>query len=85
MLERRVEILEQLPERVTALESQIVQLRDEMRSEFSATRLDLRAEIRAGDGETRREMRELFAASERHARVLHEDVIARIAAISNGR
>jgi hypothetical protein len=30
-LERRVEILEQLPERVTALEVQIVQLRDEMR------------------------------------------------------
>ena len=44
-LERRVEILEQLPERVTALEVQIVELRDEMRSEFSATR----AMIRAGD------------------------------------
>jgi uncharacterized Ntn-hydrolase superfamily protein len=40
-----VEILEQLPERVTALEVQIVQLRDEMRSEFSATR----AMIRDGD------------------------------------
>jgi hypothetical protein len=45
-LEKRVEILEQLPKRVTALESQIVLLRDEMRSEFSATR--------ARDDETRR-------------------------------
>ena len=60
MLERRVEILEQLPERLTALEVQIVELRDEMRAEFSATRVEgregdehvmgtLREEIRAGD------------------------------------
>ena len=72
-LERRVDILEQLPERVTALEVQIVQLRDEMRSEFSATRADLRAEIRAGDEETRR-----------HLRVLHEDLVSRIAALKEG-
>lgn len=72
-LERRVEILEKLPERVTALESQIVQLRDEMRSEFSATRADLRGEIRAGDEETRRLMR-----------VLHEDVVQRIATLKEG-
>jgi len=95
-LESRIEILEQLPHRVTALESQIVQLRDEMRSEFSATRLEarsggdeirrtLREEIRAGDEGTRREMRELFAAAERHARILHEDVITRIAAIREDR
>lgn len=37
-LERRVENLEQLPDRVSAVESQIMQLRDEMRNEFSATR-----------------------------------------------
>ena len=78
MLERPVEILERLPERVTALETQIVQLRDEMRAEFSATRTDARAgdervvqtlreEIRAGDDETRRFMR-----------ILHEEVIERI-------
>ena len=69
-LERRVGILEKLPDRVTALESQIVQLRDEMRSEFSETRSDLRGEIRAGDEETRRLMR-----------VLHEDVVQRIATL----
>ncbi len=39
-LERRVEILEQLPDRVTAVESQIMQLRDEMRSGFSAVRAE---------------------------------------------
>jgi hypothetical protein len=99
-LERRVEILEQLPERVSALESQIVLLRDEMRSEFSATRAMsrqgddtvvktlleeiresnentvrvLRDEIRAGDDETRRYMR-----------VLHEDLVQRIATLAEGR
>ena len=66
ILEKKVEVLERLPERVTAVESQLVQLRDEMRAEFSATR----AEMRAGDEETRRLMR-----------VLYEDVIARLAAI----
>ena len=70
ILERKVEILERLPERVTAVELQLVQLRDEMRAEFSATR----AEIRAGDEETRRFMR-----------VLHEEVISRLAAVQNGR
>ena len=73
-LERRVEILEQLPERVSALESQIVQLRDEMRSEFSATRAVL----------TER-MEFLFDANERHMRMLHEDLVQRIATIKEGR
>jgi hypothetical protein len=129
-LEKRVEILEKLPERVTALESQIVQLRDEMRSEFSATRTEIRAgddetrrtlreeiragdeetrrtlreEIRAGDEETRRTLREeiragdeetrrvltgrmesLFDKNERHMRLLHEDLVERIARMSEGR
>jgi cell division protein FtsB len=68
-LGRRVETLEQLPERVTALESQIVQLRGEMRSEFSETR-DM---IREGDEETRR-----------HMRLLHEDLVGRIATLREG-
>ena len=99
-LERRVEILEQLPERVTALESQIVQLRDEMRSEFSASREEIRAgdeqvittlreEIRAGDKETRRTLTErmesLFDENERHMRLLHEDLVERIARTGEGR
>ena len=99
-LERRVEILEQLPQRVTALESQIVLLRDEMRSEFSAVRGEIRAgdeqviktlreEIRAGDEQTRRvlteRMESLFDANERHMRLLHEDLVERIARMGEGR
>lgn len=63
MLEQRVELLIQLPERVSALETQIVLLRDEMRAEFSATRADARER----DEETRRFMR-----------VLYEDLVARL-------
>jgi hypothetical protein len=59
MLERRVEILERLPERVTALETQIVLLRDEMRAEFSATR----AETRAGDERVIQALREEIGTS----------------------
>ena len=40
-LERIVEPLRGLPDRVTALEVQVVQLRTEMRSEFSAIRRDM--------------------------------------------
>jgi hypothetical protein len=80
-LARRVDILEQLPDRVSALESQIVQLRDEMRSEFSATR--------KRDEETRRvlteRMESLFEANERHMRLLHEDLVQRIATIREER
>ena len=80
-LERRVEILERLPDRVTALESQIVQLRDEMRSEFSA--------VRADAVETRRvlteRMESLFDANQRHMRLLHEDLVERIARMGEGR
>jgi hypothetical protein len=48
-LEQRVILLEQLPGRVEALELQIVQLRGDVRAEFSATREELRQEIRAGE------------------------------------
>ena len=48
--------LEELPRRMDRLESQIVQLRTEMRDEFSA----VRTEMRSGDEETRRYMRMLF-------------------------
>jgi hypothetical protein len=52
-----------------ALESQIVRLRGEMRGEFSA----VRSEIRSGDEETRTQMR-----------VLHEDLVSRIAMLGEG-
>ena len=106
ILERKMQSLEGLPDRVASLEVQIVQFRAEVREEFSAVREEmralgetlraeirglgeslrgesqslaetLRAEIRAGDDETRRQMR-----------VLHEAVIARFALLDehlNGR
>jgi hypothetical protein len=70
VLEETVKELAVLPTRVEALELQIVQLREEMRGEFSA----VRREIRDGDEETRRYMR-----------VLHEEVMARIATLAEGR
>lgn len=103
-----------MPDRVTALESQVLHLRTEMRDEFSALRAEirdgddetrevLRAEIHAGDGETRRVLRaEIRAGDEetrrvlraeiragdqetqRLMRVLHEDVIGRIAQLGEG-
>ena len=76
-LKQKVEELAALPARVGRLEEQIVQLRTEMRGEFSAVRQEmrtmrdaLRSEMRDGDEETRRYMR-----------VLHEEVIDRIARI----
>jgi hypothetical protein len=54
-LERKVERLEELPRRVSALELQISQFRDEVRVEFSAVRgemrglgVQLREEMRGG-------------------------------------
>jgi hypothetical protein len=69
-LEQQIQALVGLPERMASLESQFQQFRSDVREEFSA----LRMEIRTGDEETRRFMR-----------VLHEDVISRIAAIGESR
>jgi vacuolar-type H+-ATPase subunit H len=70
VLEMKVGSLEELPARMSAVESQIVQLRNEMRGEFSA----VRQEMRALNEETRSEMR-----------MLHEEVLDRIAKIGEGR
>jgi hypothetical protein len=75
-LERTVEGLSALPSRVEAVEGQMLQLRSEMRSEFSAIRdefVQVRAEIKAGDEETRTQMR-----------ILHEAALARIAMVAEG-
>ena len=104
--------------RVTALEVQFVQFREEVGDEFSATREELRQEIRGGDEETRRQLSDEIRAGDeetrrqlrdeirggdeetrrllrdeirggdeetRHLmRVLHEDVISRIALLDRG-
>jgi hypothetical protein len=74
ILEQKVERLELLPDRMTTLESQILQLGDDMRAEFSAIRREIaaavdgvRTEIRTGDQETRREIHSLLG-----------DVVARL-------
>jgi hypothetical protein len=63
-------------------------LRDEIRAGDEETRRILRDEIRAGDEETRRILRDEIRAgdeeSRRHALVLHEDVISRIALMQEG-
>jgi len=95
-LETRVTALEQLPARMDALVVQVSQLRGEMHAEFSAIRSEMRAgdeavtgtlreEIRAGDEETRRSLREEIRTGDERiltqARVLHEEVISRLAMI----
>ena len=89
VLERKVESLEKLPERMDLLELQFLQFREEVRAEFSATRAELRAEIRAGDEQTRVDLRaEIRAGDEEtrtYMRVLHEEVLSRIALIDEHR
>jgi len=71
MLEARDEILKQLPDRVTAVEEQILQLRDEMRAEFSASR----AKARAGEEGVVRTLRdEIREGNERVMQTLREDI-----------
>ena len=75
-LEHRVTHLDGLPERVGAVEAQIVQFRAEVRDECSAVREEMAsgfAEVRAEIEETRRFMR-----------MLHEEVISRIATMGEG-
>ena len=98
-LTQRVEILEQtvaelasLPARMSAVELQIVQLRDELHAGFSAVRQemavmrdDLRTELKSTAESLRADIREGDEETRRYMRVLHEDVIARIAALGDAR
>ena len=77
LLEADMGELRELRERVGSLELNILQFGPEVRADVSAIRQDLqgavqqlRAEMRAGDAETRR-----------YLRVLHEEVLSRIAAV----
>ena len=65
-LEQRMTALETVPARVEALESQIVQLRTEMRSEFSAARGEIKAmgdRLEAAIQEARDHSRAMFERS----------------------
>ena len=72
ILEKKVGDLEKLPARMDAVESQILQLRGEMRDGFSA--IDRRF---AG-------LDQRFDETNRHMRVLHEEVLRRISLLKNG-
>lgn len=86
ILEENMKQLEEVPARVTALESQIVQLRTELHNEFSAVRTEMRTEFSAVRAEThsefsavRGEMRSEFSVVRAEMRVLHEEVISCLA------
>jgi len=87
-LEQKVGKLEELPDRVTALEVQISEFRTEVRAEFSATREQLetlatRAEMRALNDETRAEMRALNAETRAAMRVLNDATRAEMRALTD--
>jgi hypothetical protein len=88
MLERQMQEMRELPERVTKMESQIVQLREEIRDAFSAIRIDMRGEIAAAVATLRQAIDGTNKAIEEtntHMRALHEEALSRIAAIGEGR
>jgi len=74
-LERKMGRLEDLPDRMTALESQIVQFRSEVSVDFSA----VRSEMRAMRDELRGEMVALNSDTLTQMRILHEDMVSRFA------
>jgi hypothetical protein len=73
-LEEQVMNLQQLPARIDAVSMQISQLREDLGARISATEHSLRAEILASDDRILGQVR-----------MLHEDVIARLALIQEGR
>jgi fumarate hydratase class II len=81
MLERQMQEMRDLPERVTSLESQVLQLRQEMRDEFSATRSEFRSELAAAVTT----LSKAIADTNTHMRTLHEEAMSRIATIGEGR
>lgn len=81
ILEQQMQEMRDLPERVTKLELQILQFRQEVRDEFSATRTELRAVVVAAVTS----LREAIADTNTHMRVLHEETLARIATVGEGR
>jgi len=81
VLEMKTASLEEVPARVAGVESQILLLRDELRSEFSAVRQE------TGELGTalRQEMRTLNDETKTQMRVLHEELIDRIAKLGEDR
>jgi hypothetical protein len=72
-LERKMGRLEDIPDRMAALESQIVQFRSEVGVEFSA----VRSEMGMMEERLRREMVALNGHTLTQMRILHEDMVSR--------
>jgi hypothetical protein len=81
-LENEMQGLRGLPERVASLEENILQFRAEVRDEFSALRKEMRGEIQGMAQTLRVELRAGDAETRRYMRVLHEEVLSRIANIN---
>lgn len=91
ILEEKVGSLERLPARIDAIELQILQFREEVRVEFSATRGEFLARIALTEGALLHEMNQLDeraasrdAETRRFMKLLYEDALARIATIGEG-
>jgi hypothetical protein len=74
-LERKMGRWEELPDRMTSLESQIVQFRADVGVEFSA----VRSEMGMMEERLRREMVALNSDTLTQVRILHEDMVSRFA------
>jgi hypothetical protein len=94
--EKQMLEMRELPVRVTRFESQIVRLRQQMRDECSAIRLEFRTELHGainglGDelrgeiADAARSLRTAIEETNTHMRALHEDTIQRIATMREGR
>ena len=84
-LNNRVTRLEELPARIDDLTSQISQLRVEMRDEFSAVRTEMAAGFTTVRSELAADIEAKTDSLGVQMRMLHEDVIARIALLQEGR
>ncbi len=85
-LEKIVEPLRGLPDRVTALEVQVVQLRTEMRDESSAIRRDMVTKDDLVGFATKDDLAAAVAplATKAEMRMLHEDLVERLKVIGEG-
>jgi hypothetical protein len=83
-LETRVTRLEELPARIDDLTSQVSQLRTEMRDEFSAVRTEMADGFATVRSELGADIEARTDALAVQMRMLHEDVIARIALLHAG-
>ena len=85
MLEQQMQQMKDLPERVERVESQILQLRTELKDGFSAIRgemrelrEDLREDIRIGVEESQNLTKGLHAEATKDAAALRRDVVQRL-------